>query len=140
MSSGIAQLEDKDAIVFDGVCVLCNRSMRFVLWADRNRRFHLITAQSPLGQSIYRELGLESENFDTFVVITDGQTHTKLDGILAILSAIGWPWRAAAVLKLLPRSIRDWLYDRIARNRYAVFGRRDTCMIPGPDVRARFLD
>lgn len=128
-----------DIIVFDGACVLCSGFLKFMLRFDRDQRFRFVVAQSELGEAIYAHLGLKSEDYDTNVVIVGGQVHTKLDAFVAAMQALGGPWRIAGVIKLLPRPVADWLYDRIARNRYAVFGRTDACMIPTLNVKARFL-
>ncbi|MFO6465579.1 thiol-disulfide oxidoreductase DCC family protein [Jannaschia sp. KMU-145] len=135
-----AALGDRDVIVFDGVCVLCSRFFRFVLRHDRAQRFAFVTAQSDLGQAMYRDLGLPTDMFETNLVIVDARIHERLDAFGAAMSALGWPWRALAVARLIPEPLRSGLYHRIARNRYRIFGRTESCMIPAPDVRARFLD
>ncbi|MEM7491543.1 MAG: DCC1-like thiol-disulfide oxidoreductase family protein [Pseudomonadota bacterium] len=127
-------------IVFDGVCVLCSGFFRFVLDRDRAGRFRFVTAQSALGQAMYRDLGLPADVFETNLVIVDGRIHQRLDAFAAAMSALGWPWRALAVARVLPGPLKDWAYHRIARNRYRLFGRTETCLIPGPEVRGRFLD
>ncbi len=106
---------------------------------DRGARFHFATAQSPLGQALYASLGLPTDAFETNLVIVDGEIHEKMDAFAAAMRALGWPWRAFAIARMAPRPLRDWAYHRIARNRYALFGRTDTCMIPNAEVRDRFL-
>jgi predicted DCC family thiol-disulfide oxidoreductase YuxK len=133
-------LRDQNVIVFDGVCVLCSGFFKFVVRVDQAQQFRFVTAQSPLGQAIYRDLGLPTEDFETNLVIVGGEIHQRLDAFCAAMRALGWPWRALAAASWLPRRIKDPLYYAIARNRYKVFGRTDTCMIPTPSVRARFLD
>lgn len=130
----------RDVIVFDGVCVLCSGFFRFVTRFDRAERFHFATAQSPLGQAMYRDLGLPTDDFDTNLVLVDGHLHQRLDAFAAAMGALGWPWRALLALRLLPRPIKDPLYYAIARNRYRLFGRTETCMMPTPGLRARFLN
>lgn len=130
----------RDLIVFDGECVLCSGFFRFMLRYDRQARFAFATAQSDLGQAIYTDLGLPTGDFETNLVCVDGRIYEKLDAFAAAMSAIGWPWRALAAVRLLPEPFRSALYLRIARNRYRLFGRYDTCMIPSPEVRGRFLD
>lgn len=129
-----------DVIVFDGECVLCSGFFRFVLRFDSARRFRFATAQSAIGQQIFRDLGLPTDDFETNIVILDGRIYERLDAFAAVMDAIGWPWRALSLTKHLPEPLKSWSYHRIARNRYRLFGRRDQCMIPAPDVSARFLD
>ncbi|RWI85866.1 thiol-disulfide oxidoreductase DCC family protein [Mesorhizobium sp.] len=126
-------------LVFDGVCVFCSGFVQIVLKIDRNKRFRLATAQSPLGEALFREHGLPTEDYDSNLAIIDGAAFTKLDSFVAVMAALGWPWRAARLLIVLPRPLRDWLYDRIAKNRYALFGRKDSCEIPSAELRQRLI-
>lgn len=135
-----AVLNGRDLIVFDGVCVLCSGFFRFMLARDRSQRFRFATAQSPLGQAMYRDLGLPTDDFDTNLVIVDGRIHQRLDAFAVAMSALGWPWRALAVARAIPEPLKSWAYYRIARNRYKIFGRTETCLIPTADLRSRFLD
>ena len=127
-----------DLIVFDGECVLCSGFFRLMLRHDRAGRFSFATAQSPLGQQLYRQHGLPTDDFETNLVIVDGQTFQRLDAFAAAMRALPWPWRVLALCRFLPGRLKDALYFSIARNRYRLFGRFDRCMIPGPEVRARF--
>ena len=126
-------------IVFDGVCVLCSGFVRMVVRLDRKNRFRFATAQSPFGEALFKQHGLRTDSYETNLVLVDGIAFTQLDSFVAVMSELGWPWRAARVLLLLPRPLRDWLYDRIAKNRYALFGRKDSCDIPSAELRERFL-
>ena len=133
------RLKGRNVIVFDGECVLCSGFFRFVVERDHQNKFHFVIAQSPLGTKLYDFLGLKSDDFDTNLVLVDGRLYTKLDTLPAVLGVIGGPWRAVSAIRILPKPIRDFLYNRIARNRYAWFGRRDTCLVPTPEIRERFL-
>jgi len=126
-------------IVFDGVCVLCSGFVRMVVRLDRQSRFRSTTAQSPFGEALFRKHGLRTDSYETNLVLVDGLAFTKLDGFVAVMSELGWPWRAARALLLLPRPLRDWLYIRIARNRYALFGRKDSCDIASAELRGRLI-
>lgn len=97
-------------ILFDGVCVLCNRWARFVVRYDRRRVFYLATAQSDLGQDIYRQLGLSPVTFDTLVVHLNGRYHTDTDAILTVVTQFGGLWRLVNALRVIPRPARDWAY------------------------------
>ena len=135
-----AALAGRDAIVFDGVCVLCSGFFRFVARHDRAGRFAFVTAQSDLGQAMYRDLGLPTDDFETNLVIVDGRCHQRLDAFAAAMGALGRPWSALALLRHLPGPAKDPAYHLIARNRYRIFGRTEACLVPTPDLRARFLD
>jgi predicted DCC family thiol-disulfide oxidoreductase YuxK len=126
-------------IVFDGVCVLCSGFVRMVVRLDRKSRFRFATAQSPFGEALFHKHGLRTDRYETNLVLIDGTAFTHLDSFVAVMSELGWPWRAARALLLLPRPLRNWLYERIARNRYALFGRKDSCDIPSAALRERFL-
>jgi predicted DCC family thiol-disulfide oxidoreductase YuxK len=127
-------------ILFDGVCVLCNGFARFVARRDEAARFRFAQAQSELGRALFRHYGLDDSAFETNLLIEEGRAYGRLEAFARIHQALGAPWSGARVLLLLPRALRDWLYERIARNRYRVFGRYATCAAPGdPLVKARLI-
>ena len=126
-------------IVFDGECVLCSTQAQFVLRHDHERRFRLTTAQGEIGRALYGRLGLPTDVYHTMLLIADGRALMHSDAVLAIAGGLGWPWRAAAILRLVPRALRDRLYRFVARNRYRWFGRHDVCWRPAPDVMDRIL-
>lgn len=127
-------------VVFDGVCVLCSFFARWIAANDRAGRFRFATAQSPLGMQLFAAHGLRTDQYETNLVIIDGRAFMRMDSLIAVADTLGWPWRAARVLRLLPSSMQDWLYDRIARNRYALFGKKDSCEIASADLRGRLID
>jgi len=127
-----------DLIVFDGTCIFCSGFARFMARYDRKVRFSCVTAQSDKGRALYRRYGLDPDLMETNIVIVDGVAHVKMATFAAAVSAIGWPWRMFAVLGYIPRPLSDWLYDRIARNRY-LFGRRK-CVLPSDELRGRIVD
>ncbi|MEW6631757.1 MAG: DCC1-like thiol-disulfide oxidoreductase family protein [Pseudomonadota bacterium] len=126
-------------IVFDGVCVFCSGFVQLVVRLDRDKRFRFATAQSPFGEALFRRHGLPTDNYETNLAIIDGVAFTRLDSFVAVMAALGWPWRAARALLILPRPLRDWLYDRVAKNRYTLFGRKDSCEIPSLELRRRLI-
>ncbi len=129
----------KPLIVFDGVCVLCSSFIHWVLARDREKQFLFTTAQSSLGQALYRHFELNTQEFETNLVIVDGQVKMRMQAFFLVCRTIGYPWRLLCVLGALPNFVLDWVYERIKRNRYAVFGKRETCMVPGPDIENRFI-
>jgi predicted DCC family thiol-disulfide oxidoreductase YuxK len=129
-----------DLIVFDGVCVLCNGFVQFIIRRDRAGRFQFMMAQSKTGAALYARMGKTSGDYETYFFIADGKVYQKFDAFLAVMERMGWPWRVFMPLKILPLPLKDWLYDRLARNRYWLFGKRDQCMVPDAGVKARFVE
>ncbi len=125
-------------ILFDGVCVFCSRWVRFVIARDPEARFRFLPIQSERGRALAVRLGVNPDEPETNIVVMDGRALMKSDALLAVLGVLKGT-RPLAVLRRLPRPLRDPLYDLIARNRYAVFGRTDACMVPEPKDRERFL-
>lgn len=125
-------------IVFDGDCVLCCGFFHFVLRHDRAGRFSFALAQSPLGQRLYRAEGLAADDFDTMLVVASGCVFQQLDAVAAVLRELGGVWRLLALCRFLPRRVKSALYGVIARNRFRLFGRHETCLLPPPDLARRF--
>lgn len=120
-------------VLIDGACVLCSMSFRFVARRDREKRFKFATIQGTPGQGIARAIGIDPDQPDSFAVIVDGRALFKSEGAIAILRMLpGWGW--AAALLSIPRPVRDWAYDRVARNRYRLFGRLDSCIVPSAEL------
>lgn len=126
-------------VLFDGVCKLCNGWVKFLIRHDRQRRFRLASVQSAQGQAILAWFGLPTERFETMAYVEDGELFVRSTAVLRIVAQLPWPWRAFSWLRLCPRPWRDWCYDRIALNRYRLFGRYDSCLLPDPDHDQRFL-
>jgi predicted DCC family thiol-disulfide oxidoreductase YuxK len=134
-----AELEGRHLIVFDGVCVLCSGFAKAVARLDRRDRFRFATAQSPLGEALFKHFGLPTDAYETNLVIVDGVGYQRMESLVATMRALGWPWRAASLAMLLPMPVRDWIYRRIASNRYALFGKKDSCEIPDGRLRSRLI-
>jgi len=125
-------------ILFDGVCMLCSGMVHFVLPRDRESRFRFVAIQTEAGKTLAGRFGIDPANPETVAVTRGGQTLFKSDCAIAIGRALpGWGW--VSILGVIPRPLRDFLYDRVARNRYRLFGKRDVCLVPTPEVRARFI-
>ena len=126
-------------VLYDGVCNLCARSIQFVIRHDREGIFRFVSIQSPLGQSIYRAHGLDPEALPSFLVISRGRAFTRSDGTLEVLFRCGGIWKWVALLRWIPGFIRNPVYDWVARNRYRWFGKSESCLLPTPELRSRFL-
>lgn len=128
-------------LLFDGVCNLCNRLVNFVIKRDKKEKFKFAALQSESGQALLEKLGLSTHDFDTFVLLrNDDKVFVKSKAGLTVLKELGGGWRMLYAFMIIPTPIRDFVYNRIARTRYQVFGKRDSCMIPGPEVENRFLN
>ena len=131
--------DDKGLVVFDGVCVLCSGFAQFILKHDQAFAFRLDHRAIAARPGALPPLRPRPETFETNLVLIDGRAYAKLDTVAAVAERLGGPWRALVVLRLLPRVLGDWVYDRVARNRYALFGRTEHCMLPPPEWRDRFI-
>ena len=127
-------------IVFDGVCRLCSAWVGFVLRHEREPVMRFCAMQSPAGRKLLAQHGLDPDDPVSFLLVDGAGAWRDSDAILRVLDTFGWPWRALRALAVVPRAWRDAAYRWLARNRYRVFGRRDTCMVPTPELKARFLD
>lgn len=127
-------------IVFDGVCALCNRWVRFLLRFDRQRRYRFAAMQGAQGSALLRQHGLDPQDPASFLLLDAHGAWTDTDAILRVLAGLGGVWRLSGALGVLPRSWRDAAYRMLARNRYRWFGRHDACHLPAPEHIARFLD
>lgn len=132
--------DDRPLIVFDGYCGLCSRMVQFVLRHDRRGVFRFVPAQSLLGIALYRHFGLDAVNYDTFILLRDGNAYFASDAAIEIARGLGWPWAIAGAFAGLPRSLRDWVYRSVAENRMRFFGRTQACYLPDAKTRDRFLN
>ena len=126
-------------IVFDAECVLCSANAQFVLRHDRRRLFRLTSIQSEVGKTLCRRFGIDPNAPETMLLV-DGDTALQdSDAVLAIYERLGGLWGTAGLLKGVPRRVRDPLYRWVARNRYRLFGKRDSCWVPDPSDADRVL-
>jgi predicted DCC family thiol-disulfide oxidoreductase YuxK len=131
--------DDRPIFIFDAHCVLCSRWVELVLRYDRAGRYRLLSAQSALGRSLYVHYGLDSENYETNILLIDGVALIKAEGSIRLAVGLGLPWSLAGILRVLPRRLADKLYDWVARNRFRMFGRRETCYLPRAVDQDRFI-
>jgi len=129
----------RPVMLFDGVCNLCSGSVQFAIARDPAANLRFAAIQSPHGQDFLRRRGLPTDRFETFYLIDDGRVYEKSAGVLRLVGYLRWPWPLLTAMRIVPRRLRDWLYDRIARNRYRLFGCRQTCLVPTAEIIGRFL-
>ncbi|MGY4515183.1 thiol-disulfide oxidoreductase DCC family protein [Lysobacter sp. HA18] len=136
----MSNIDPPEVIVFDGVCVLCNGWVRFLLRYDRKQRYRFAAMQTPAGRSLLEAHGLDPDDPVSFLLVAGANAWTDTDAIARVLSGLGGVWRvAAAVVTLVPRFARDPIYRAIARNRYRYFGQYASCHVPSPEQRERFI-
>ena len=126
-------------VLFDGVCNLCSASVQMVIRHDPRGVFRFASQQSDIGRELMSAHGLSSE-LRTVLLIEDGVVYTESDAALRIAREMGWPWKLAWSGRFVPKMVRDAAYRLIARNRYVLFGKKNACWLPTPELRARFLD
>ena len=137
-----ASLMDSKAypvLLFDGVCTLCDASVQFIIDHDSESQFRFASLQSDVGKRLAAEYGVDAEALDTLVLIDDGCAFVRSEAVLRVASRLGRPWSWSGAFRVVPRPLRDGAYRVVARNRVRLFGQRDACRIPTPDLRARFL-
>jgi len=127
-------------LLFDGVCNLCDQSVQFIIKQDKQAQFRFASLQSELAKNLLKKYQLTDNQLSTVVLITDGKAFTKSTAALITLKKLGGWWSILYSFIIIPRPIRNAIYEWIARNRYRWFGKKDQCMIPTPELKGRFLD
>lgn len=139
MGSFDAVSKGKNLILFDGVCNLCNGAVQFIIKRDPSKRFEFASLQSNIAKERLESKGT-FETLETIVLIQKDRILFRSDAALEIARNLSGLWPVFYIFKVVPRFIRDGVYNWIARNRYRFFGKRDTCMIPTPELKSRFID
>jgi predicted DCC family thiol-disulfide oxidoreductase YuxK len=120
---------DEQVILFDGVCKLCNSWSRFIIRFDTAKKFKLCAVQSDEGKAILDWFGYPTDFYETMLLIQGDRALEKSDSFLAITEQLPFPWSLTQILKIIPKNLRDWFYDRFALNRYTTFGKYDICIL-----------
>ncbi len=127
-------------IVFDGICNLCESSVNFVIRWDKKGQFKFAQAQSQIGIDLQNQYGINILDLETMILVKGEVAYTKSDAAIEIAKNLDGYWKMFSFIIVVPKSVRDWVYSRIAKNRYRWFGKKDSCMIPTVDSRSRFLE
>jgi predicted DCC family thiol-disulfide oxidoreductase YuxK len=135
----MSEPEARPIILFDGVCNLCAWAVRFIIERDPKVLFRFASLQSEIGQELMIKHELDPTNMDSFILIEGGTAHQQSTAALKVARHLSGAWPAFHAFVVLPRFVRDPLYRLVARNRYRWFGKQQTCMIPTPELRARFI-
>ena len=132
---------DKKIILFDGVCNLCSSAVQFIIENDKKDIFRFVSLQSDLGQEITTYLGISSADLDSIILYQPGYAYYyKSQAVFEIAKELGGIYSISTIFSILPSSITDYLYDYIAKNRYKWYGKKEFCMIPTNDIKAKFLE
>ncbi len=127
-------------ILFDGVCNMCNSFVRFIIKRDKNKVFQFASLQSKYGMALSAHFNVSSDNLKTVILFDGEKILMQSDASIEILSSLNGIWKAALIFKIIPSFIRNGIYNLLAKNRYALFGKKDQCSVPTDDVKDRFLD
>jgi predicted DCC family thiol-disulfide oxidoreductase YuxK len=132
--------EDAPVLLFDGVCTLCDGSVRWLIAHDKRQLFRFAALESAAATRLLAATGARGEGLDSVVLVVGTRLWTRSAAAIEVLCRLGFPWSLAAAGGIIPRPIRDALYDVVARHRYAWFGRQEQCLLPTPELKARFLE
>jgi predicted DCC family thiol-disulfide oxidoreductase YuxK len=132
-------MQDKKIIVFDGVCILCNSFVQFILRKDKRKQFYFTTAQSDFVKEQLKTSPMKANAMESVLYVKNGKVLTESTAALNIFSDLGGMWKLLSIFKLIPPFIRNAVYRFLAKRRYRVFGRLDTCMMPPSEWKSRFL-
>lgn len=131
---------EKPVILFDGVCNYCNSMVNFIIRQDKQQKFLFAPLQSQAGQQLLMRYKLPQAGFNSFVLIDNNEVYLRSSASLQLFNKLPWYWKWTQVLWIVPKFLRDGAYNLVARNRYKWFGKTDSCMIPTPELKTRFLD
>jgi len=126
-------------ILFDGVCNFCNAGINFIINQDRKKVFRFAALQSEAGQKLLQQYNLPKEDFDSFVLIDEDSAYQSSTAGLRLYNKLSWYWKWTQVFWIVPKFIRDGVYNIIAKNRYKWFGKKESCMVPNQEIKDRFI-
>ena len=131
---------DKKIILFDGICNLCNSSVQYVIKHDKKDVFRFVAIQSELGQRIINHIGISKRHIDSIILYIPGRAYFyKSTAALEIAKRLGGIFTYTTIFRIIPSGIRDVLYDYVAKNRYKWYGKKESCMVPTPELKSKFL-
>lgn len=129
----------QSVVLFDGVCNLCNSFVQFVIKYDKNERFKFASLQSDFAEKELANFFMDSQKMSTVILLENGKLYSRSTAALRILNSLNGLWPLLYVFIIVPAFIRDVVYNLIAKNRYKWFGKKDSCMVPSPELQCRFL-
>ena len=132
-------MQDHPVILYDGICNFCNGAVNFLIRQDRKAIFRFAPLQSETGLKLRADYQIHPPALESFALIQNGKVYQKSTAALKVLDQLPWYWKALQVFWMVPKPVRDAMYDFVAKNRYRWFGKKEQCPIPSPEVRGRFL-
>lgn len=134
-----SEVSSHKIILFDGVCNLCNSSVTFVIKRDLKNQFKFAALQSDAGKQLVLAHGIDTSSVDSIIFIENGKAYTKSTAALRIAKHLGGAYPLMMGFMIIPTFLRNWVYDWVAKNRYKWYGKKESCMIPTPELRSKFL-
>jgi predicted DCC family thiol-disulfide oxidoreductase YuxK len=132
-------MNEPPVVLFDGECNFCNGVVNFLLRQDKKKILRFAAMQSAAGERLLQQYGFPGQYLKSFVLIENGKAYKKSTAGLRLYGKLPWYWKWTQVFWIVPRFLRDAVYEFISNNRYKWFGKRDACMLPTPEVQSRFL-
>ncbi len=132
-------MENKKFILFDGVCNLCNGAINFIIERDTKNVFQFAALQSEAGEALTTKFGIDTQKVDSIILIDNGTYYAKSTAALRVSKYLSGAYPLLYGFMIIPKFVRDWVYDYIAKNRYKLFGKKESCMIPTKELKAKFL-
>lgn len=139
MENILRAIEDKEIILFDGVCNFCNSSINFIIDHDPSKKFRFASLQSPIGQELLKKHQLDTQKFDSVILLKNNHLYQRSSAALEIIKSLSGVWKYLSVLQILPSTWLDFFYVLVAKNRYKLFGKSETCRMITPELKERFL-
>jgi predicted DCC family thiol-disulfide oxidoreductase YuxK len=131
---------DKKIILFDGVCNLCNASVQLIIRKDKKDIFRFVALQSELGKKILNHIGVNTNSIDSILLYEPGNAYYyKAEAVLKIATSLGGFYNLLVIFKIIPNVVSNYFYDFVATNRYKWYGKKESCMMPTPELKAKFL-
>lgn len=132
--------EEKKLILFDGVCNLCNSSVNFIIDQDKHDVFRFASLQSGKGQEVMKQFGLPEGEYNSFLLLDNGKLYMRSTAALRVSKYLPGVWKILYAFIIVPKFIRDFVYDIIAKHRYKWFGQAESCRVPTPELKAKFVE
>jgi predicted DCC family thiol-disulfide oxidoreductase YuxK len=131
---------DKKILLFDGVCNLCDNTVQFIIRHDKKDVFRFVALQSELGHQILKHIGVDSSKTDSIILYEPGNAYYyKAEAAIRIAKILGSYFSLLSIFSILPKRLSNKIYDYVAKNRYKWYGKKEECMIPTPEMKAKFL-
>jgi len=133
-------MNNQPVIFFDGICNLCNASVQFVIEHDKENYFNFSALQGDYAKNVLAEFNIVPENLDSILLLENGKLYTKSTSALRVARKLNGFWPLLYGFIIIPKFIRDWVYDFIAKNRYKWWGKQESCWVPTPELKSRFYN